>query len=332
MTKASKEPLISVIVPIYNVEKYLDRCIESIVNQTYKNLEIILVDDGSPDNSPKMCDDWAKKDRRIIVIHKENGGLSDARNAGIDIAKGEYIGFVDSDDWIDKNMYKILYTNLIKYEADLSCCEIIRVKNENHSNFRRYNNKIELYTQEEYMKIFFKINSQKTVYYAPSKLYKRRLIEKNLYPKGLTSEDVVGTFKVLLNCERIVSINYPYYYYFYNNDSITGGNFTKRDLDLFTIWDIVVNICKSSKKEYLKMAEFNRLRIDYTILMRMALQLKYDEIVEKYGDLKNELINNLRKNKSVLLKSSMPFSRKITLRMILINYKLFVSLCHLIRK
>ena len=103
-----KKEKISIIVPIYNVEKYLDRCIESIVGQTYKNLEIILIDDGSPDNCPQMCDEWAKKDDRIKVVHKENGGVSLARNKGMDIATGTYIGFVDSDDYIDKNMYEKL--------------------------------------------------------------------------------------------------------------------------------------------------------------------------------------------------------------------------------
>ena len=116
----NNNPKISVIVPVYKVEKYLDKCVESIVNQTYKNLEIILVDDGSPDNCPAMCDEWAEKDERIRVIHKENGGLADARNAGMDIATGDYIGFVDSDDWIEPNMYEVLLKNALKYDADIS--------------------------------------------------------------------------------------------------------------------------------------------------------------------------------------------------------------------
>ena len=118
----NNNPKISVIVPVYKVEKYLDRCVESIVNQTYKNLEIILVDDGSPDNCPVMCDEWAEKDERIRVIHKENGGLADARNAGMNIATGDYIGFVDSDDWIEPNMYEVLLKNALKYDADISRC------------------------------------------------------------------------------------------------------------------------------------------------------------------------------------------------------------------
>ena len=108
------EKLISVIVPVYQVEKYLRKSIDSLLNQTYQNLEIILVDDGSPDNCPEMCDKWAQYDPRIRVIHQENGGASSARNAGLDIATGEYIGFVDSDDYIDEKMYEILLTSLIK--------------------------------------------------------------------------------------------------------------------------------------------------------------------------------------------------------------------------
>ena len=113
---------ISVIVPVYNVEKYLDKCVESIVNQTYKNLEIILVDDGSTDSCPEICDEWAKKDNRIKVIHKPNGGLSSARNAGMDSMTGSYIQFVDSDDYIKSNMIEVMYGNIIKGDYDVCVC------------------------------------------------------------------------------------------------------------------------------------------------------------------------------------------------------------------
>ena len=118
---------ISIIVPIYNVEQYLDKCIESLVNQTYKNLEIILIDDGSKDNSRKIVNSWTAKDNRIKSIHKKNGGLSDARNAGMKIATGDYIGFVDSDDWINYKMYEVLINNLEKYNADISACAINKI-------------------------------------------------------------------------------------------------------------------------------------------------------------------------------------------------------------
>ena len=117
-------PKISVIIPVYKVEEYISRCIKSVVDQTYSNLEIILVDDGSPDNCPAICDKWAEKDSRIKVIHKKNGGLSDARNAGMQIASGEFIGFVDSDDWISKEMYQLLYENMKENESDISACGV----------------------------------------------------------------------------------------------------------------------------------------------------------------------------------------------------------------
>ena len=121
----NKNVKISIIVPVYKVEKYLDKCVNSIVGQTYKNLEIILVDDGSPDNCPAMCDEWAQKDSRIKVIHKKNGGLSSARNAGLDACTGDYIGFVDSDDWIEPDMYEYLLNIGMKNNADVSRCEFV---------------------------------------------------------------------------------------------------------------------------------------------------------------------------------------------------------------
>ena len=123
-------PKISIIVPVYNVEKYLEKCVRSILAQTFTDFELILVDDGSPDSSGAMCDQFAEQDQRVKVIHKENGGLSDARNAGIEIATGEYLGFVDSDDYIADDMYELLYTNIVKEDADLSICGIYDVYEE----------------------------------------------------------------------------------------------------------------------------------------------------------------------------------------------------------
>ena len=122
--------MISIIVPVYNVDKYIERCIQSIINQTYKNLEIILIDDGSTDKSGAICDKYSKIDNRINVIHKKNGGLSEARNVGLDIARGDYIGFVDSDDYIHPQMYELLYKNLIGTSADISIIKHIRKEEE----------------------------------------------------------------------------------------------------------------------------------------------------------------------------------------------------------
>ena len=327
------EDLISVIIPVYNVEKYIKRCLDSVIKQTYSKLEIILVDDGSTDNSGEICDEYAKKDERVIVIHKTNGGLSDARNKGIEKAKGKYIGFVDSDDWISENMYEALYNNAVKYGADISCCDFIRTRDDNEKiDRKKFDNKINIYNLDEYMKIFFKIGTQQCVYYAWNKLYKREIIQNDLYPKGLTSEDVQGTFKTLIRSNKIVSVNYPYYYYFINDNSITGKRFADKDFDLLQIWDNVVEICKDNKPEYLDMAILNRNRIDYTLLMRMAMQLSNREIISKYEEETIKLITNLKKNKKELLKSRIPISRKITIFMICNNYRFFIAICNIFQK
>ena len=122
-----KNPLISVVVPIYKVEEYLQRCVDSIINQTYKNLEIILVDDGSPDSCPKMCDNFAKQDKRIKVIHKINAGVSEARNTGLEYATGDYVGFIDSDDYIHPTMYEKLLNGIKKENSDICMCRFVNV-------------------------------------------------------------------------------------------------------------------------------------------------------------------------------------------------------------
>lgn len=326
------EDLISIVVPVYKVEKYLNRCVDSLINQTYKNLEIILIDDGSPDGCPQICDEYAKRDGRIKVIHKENGGLSDARNAGISISNGKYIGFVDSDDWIDIEMYKTLHKIVTESKADISCCKMIRCHDEINFKEQGYDKKISEYNQYQYVKKFFKIGTQECVYYACNKLYKKEIIDNNQYPKDLTSEDVVGTYKAIIKSKKIVEINYPYYYYYYNPDSITTRKFSNKDFDLIPIWDEVIEITKENDLEYIWMAELNRYRIDYTLLMRMAINLEYKEIEEKYYSKYKNILENLKKHRKVLLKAQIPFSRKITIILICFNYKIFISLLAIKRR
>ncbi|EGO6689884.1 glycosyltransferase, partial [Enterococcus faecalis] len=162
-------PKISIIVPVYNVEKYLEKCVRSILAQTFTDFELILVDDGSPDSSGAMCDQFAEQDQRVKVIHKENGGLSDARNAGIEIATGEYLGFVDSDDYIADDMYELLYTNIVKEDADLSICGIYDV----------YEGKEPVEKQQQYI-VLDKVAAMKMILeakvvsvHAVNKLYKK---------------------------------------------------------------------------------------------------------------------------------------------------------------
>lgn len=221
--------LISIIVPVYKVEKYLDNCIESIVNQTYKNLEIILVDDGSPDSCPKMCDDWAKNDDRIRVIHKENGGLSDARNAGLKIATGEYIGFVDSDDCIAEEMYEKLLNAIIEDESDIAACDIEMIFDDRSKNVVM-TPKIRLVlngSEAEEAIITEKILKQPVWY----KLYKKSVINNIMFEFGKLHEDVFWSYQVIGNANKVSIIDYVGYFYYQRLNSIMGENYSLKRLD-----------------------------------------------------------------------------------------------------
>jgi glycosyltransferase involved in cell wall biosynthesis len=210
---------ISVIVPVYNVEKYLSRCVDSIINQTYTNLEIILVDDGSTDAGGKMCDEYAQQDNRIIVIHKENGGLSDARNAGLDIATGEYIGFVDSDDFIALEFYEILYKTLIKTNSDLAFCEFQRFHNDteiikNHTNYKVRTDKGIDILNNFYNKHYV------TYVVMWNKLYKKDIWKNLRFPFGKIHEDEFVIHEIFYLAKQISFINASLYYYFHRENSI----------------------------------------------------------------------------------------------------------------
>ena len=217
---SQEKALISIIIPVYKVEKYLEKCIQSVINQTYENLQIILVDDGSPDNCGKICDDYAKKDHRIEVIHKSNGGLSDARNKGLEIAKGEYIGFVDSDDYIEADMYEVLYNLLKQYNADVSICNFYTVS-QGKISIKNADNGINEYNRIEILKeILLDKNIQS---YAWNKLYKKELFDEIKYPIGKKYEDIGTTFYLLEKCNKVVVTGKSEYYYINRQDSIVNN-------------------------------------------------------------------------------------------------------------
>ena len=220
---------LSIIVPVYKVEKQLERCIRSILNQSFTNFELILVDDGSPDRCGEICDEYEKKDKRIKVIHKKNGGLSDARNAGLNIAKGKYIGFVDSDDIIHSEMYERMYNCITKYNVDIVQCKFRKFKNiediNKFSNIKDAN--IEYYTSKE--AIIDMIDNNKINVNTWNKLYKRELFENERFPKGKIHEDEFLTYKLIYNSNKVAYINKELYYYYQNDNGImNGSNLIKR--------------------------------------------------------------------------------------------------------
>lgn len=209
--------LISVIVPVYKVEKYLDRCVQSIVDQTYRNLEIILVDDGSPDNCGAMCDAWAEKDSRIKVIHKANGGLSDARNVGMAAATGEYIAFVDSDDWVRPEYVSLLHRALKKYGVPLAACDFLMTTEEGDAGAIT-EPQIDCHGAAQAIEMASNNQGYRSVVW--NKLYQRSLLEGEKFPLNRYHEDEFFTYRVMDNAENLAYVNATLYFYFQRAGSI----------------------------------------------------------------------------------------------------------------
>ncbi|MBR3241542.1 MAG: glycosyltransferase [Parasporobacterium sp.] len=229
MVSSANSNLISIIVPVYKVPQYLDRCVESIIGQTYDNLEIILVDDGSPDNCPAMCDSWAGKDSRIRVVHKENGGLSDARNAGLEIAAGELIGFVDSDDWIAPEMYERLKKALDNDQSDIAACTVEMVwKDGTPDSILTVRENCVLERIEAQLALMKETKLKQPVWY---KLYRKSVVAGIPFEKGKLHEDVYWSYQVVGNAKRVSVIDYVGYFYWQRSGSIMGNNYSLKRLD-----------------------------------------------------------------------------------------------------
>ena len=307
---------ISVIVPVYNVEQYLERCVDSIINQTYKNLEIILVNDGSTDNSGQLCDELAKKDDRIRVIHKKNGGLSDARNVGIDEAEAELVGFIDSDDYIDEDMYEVLINNLKAANADLSMCGHYDVYNNVPESQVSDKKTWELSPQEAIKMVMeAKILSVTAV----NKLYKKSLFSELKFEIGKIAEDAFIMIKLLDKCNKIVATNEKKYYYVHRENSITTQKFSLKFLNVIEAYEQNKEIII---KKYPELKEVAQMRMNWAyfyVLDRLLLDKEYND-----KKLENKLISYLKDHsKGILTDSLFTKGRKIGFVALLLNRNLY---------
>ena len=307
---------ISVIVPVYNVEQYLERCVDSIINQTYKNLEIILVNDGSTDNSGQLCDELAKKDDRIRVIHKKNGGLSDARNVGIDEAEAELVGFIDSDDYIDEDMYEVLINNLKAANADLSMCGHYDVYNNVPESQVSDKKTWELSPQEAIKMVMeAKILSVTAV----NKLYKKSLFSELKFEIEKIAEDAFIMIKLLDKCNKIVATNEKKYYYVHRENSITTQKFSLKFLNVIEAYEQNKEIII---KKYPELKEVAQMRMNWAyfyVLDRLLLDKEYND-----KKLENKLISYLKDHsKGILTDSLFTKGRKIGFVALLLNRNLY---------
>ena len=241
-----KENLVSVIIPVYGVEKYLDKCVESVIKQTYTNLEIILVDDGSPDNCPKMCDDWTKKDDRIKVIHKQNGGQGSARNMALDICKGDYICFIDSDDYVEPNYVETLLTACLTHNADIAICKIITIdektlKTEDITQFHNtiFADKNLVYNAYENQEIYT---------HSPcNKLYAKSIFKTLRYPEIRMCEDSAIYLQTFYFAKKIVAIPNVLYNYIIHTGSTMRRAMTLERIDsIFKNYDISIGFLQEN--------------------------------------------------------------------------------------
>lgn len=281
------DKLISIIVPVYNVEKYLEECIDSILNQTYKNLEIILVDDGSTDKSGIICEDYAKIDSRIKVIHKKNGGLSDARNVGIDKALGEFIIFVDSDDYIDKDMCQILINYVCEYNVDIVSCNFKKVFDNNieEDNITYFKEKIKILTKEEVLKEYF-LTLAPEIFATWNKLYKKSLFftdEKIRFPVNRLHEDIATTYRLYAESKKVILLNELLYNYRQRNNSIM------KKISHKNIEDLIKNM-----KEYIAFANLKDFKYpvqiglikSYLIYSLWSKNIKDDKFLKCIGEMR----------------------------------------------
>ena len=300
--------LISVIVPIYNTEKFLRKCIDSIVNQTYKNLEIILVNDGSPDNAKEICKEYAEKDKRIVYIEQENGGPSRARNVGLDVARGKYIGFVDSDDSIDVTMYEKLYSFLTKNRCDLVECYSVTEKN----YYSHYIDKV--ISGKEATEGFLLRGRDKDFLIIPavwSKLFSTNLLKQNRFPEGQVHEDYFFTCRCLYEAKRVGVLNEKLVYHIENEDSITHQKFSNKTLNIL--------------REYIKIEQYlkehgEKLLAEYSRVNMLVFAVFFYFKARVAGDVDLTLIKKvLDESKTIKFKRYMNVKSRMMYRLYSIN-------------
>lgn len=278
--------MISVIVPIYKVEKYLKRCVDSLLAQSYSYFELILVDDGSPDNCGNICEEYAAKDKRIRVIHKENGGLSDARNAGLRIAKGEYIAFVDSDDWVATNYLEVLLKVIELTDSDICECEVLKTTGE-IEKYKKSDEKYTSYSSEKALELL--ICDQILHQYVWNKLYKRSCLKDIPFAVGKINEDEFWTYQVFGNARQITKIPDVLYYYFQRGSSIMGNNYNLKRLDALE--------AKRLRQQYIEekfpvLAEVSKINLFESCIYSGQMTLKFLEKNEKKKA--KEIIDDIR--------------------------------------
>ena len=317
---------ITVIIPVFNVENYLERCVASVLKQTYKNIEIVLVNDGSTDGSLEICRQFQEKYPSIILVDKPNGGLSSARNAGIKASHGSYIAFLDSDDWVTSDCYEYMLRLAMENNADLSDVKIYQVRSEK-DKLPTTNERIECFTGRDILEhyLYRGMSEQNGApYSACRKLYKRDLFKGDTseFVEGTVNEDICFNYRILRKCRKIAISNQIKYLYFQGETSITNGAMKKKDLALLSVSKDLVKLAEESgDPRIIELAKMKEARSYFSLLARISRDGIDETSIENPDDLIRKLRRALRKELPVLMKSPMAISRKFLAVAFSINYK-----------
>lgn len=309
-----KGELISVIVPVYNVDKYLERCLDSIINQTYNNLEIILIDDGSTDKSAKICDVYKNKDQRIVVIHKKNEGVSSARNYGLKIAHGNYVGFVDSDDYINSNMYEILYANFLKYNVDISMCNYNIIKQRTVDSRYHENLKNDDFIIENKEQFYKMLNQFYFKGFLWNKLFKKDNAKKIGFRSDISfCEDLLFVAEYAQACNTFCYYKKPLYNYVIRESSAIRSKISLKTLSVIKAYEEIIKILNKFAKD--EVIEYKYSEMLWFIKVYNELKKERKKLKKKYTMLYKEIMRSnlsIKKKCNVFIRKNFYYAYKIT--------------------
>ncbi len=305
---------ISIIIPVYNVENYLNRSLKTVTQQTFSDLEIVLIDDGSTDRSGELCDEWAKKDQRIRVLHQKNQGAGAARNHGLQVATGEYIGFVDSDDWIDIHMYEKLMDLLGRYpNAQIAMCGTQRTKGSDQEEIgKKKNAEVKVLDHDQMLRRFFREDGGESDFGIYTKLIRRDVLSEFHFVEGTISEDVMASYDFISHCDHMVMTSEKLYSYFDNRSGVTKSRASQKDFEYIRAFKKIACDIKKKEPGLFELAKVNYYRANFTILSKMKLY-GFDREDEKLLLEYKKLKRIVRKHFREIWKIKMSFSRKLLL-------------------
>lgn len=322
---------LSIIIPVYNVEKYLERCVYSVLTQTLKDIEVILVNDGSTDSSGVLCDDFAIKDNRIKVVHKQNGGLSSARNEGLKYATSDLVGFIDSDDWISSDMYEYLWNLQQKNDADIVSCNYMlaydyptKIKN---AKIREY-----VFTRNEALKKYLELGAFSRIndYSAWKKIYKKELFSDVEFPDGMLFEDMSTNFRLIQKCSKYVYSTKICYFYFQNSVSITRNQYSLKHNDLFKVLTQIRDYAHNEDVQIQKLIDILEIKSYFSLLTKSARFGNSEGISDLY--VKENLLLPFKKCYKQFMREKFSFIFKILATAYYLNWDLSKKIIGFLKK